>query len=727
MGADDDEWQTVRSSRRRSNSTPATVTLLKRSLPIPVVPLAIRALTIEETEAEVSHREKEKAAKALKKKKRATSLKEQEVLSRSAKTDASSPKLSTADALHADTSQPLAVSSPKPVAQPMASQAAVSLSPASFLQHFMAFVEWLCSKLGIVLSKSPSKKLSHRARKAATAAAAAAAGQQQPPSLSSDPGKVPNASAGPSSTTTAAAGQNVAAAESKPRSVSNSAASGATGPVEGAPARQDITNPKAAPACSSAQPSSTTVATAAASVKSAISSRGNHAAPAATAAAENAKPHTTPAAQAAKAKPASMVSGSGWKDGQFLASHVPAAHADVLTGLTVAGELVLTAGYDGAVKVWSWPKGSTSAPRYLKSLVGHTGRVEAICSNWATKTAVTAGRDSMLKVWRLDASDGARGSKEAASHYVYESVKSMAVDWSAPGGGSAILGARSGSISFWQLETGRKLQVLKHAHSEEVGVLHLQGQLLFSGGRDEVVRVWDLRQGGQAVAALRGAKSRVCALTSTDHSLFVGDCSSSIKVFDLRALPVLDPASRVGTHRSGEDLDSSVPRLLPSSHIPNVPTFAGDVCPVAGLWHSAKQGVLVSSSIAWWTENTEALEEAPEGDGMLPLACLNVFSVGGGAAVSYAHTLRVAPGVVTCIGSDAEGARLAVGNATGGLSVLSLGQGQGKATAQDVGAGDDAAALVTALDVGVQEFSDDEGDDAEEGGEDDDEEAGELL
>lgn len=48
--------------------------------------------------------------------------------------------------------------------------------------------------------------------------------------------------------------------------------------------------------------------------------------------------------------------------------------------------------------------------------------------------------------------------------------------------------------------------MLKNAHSEEVGVLHLQGQLLFSGGRDEVVRVWDLRQGAQAVAALRGAK-----------------------------------------------------------------------------------------------------------------------------------------------------------------------------------------------------------------------------
>lgn len=49
-------------------------------------------------------------------------------------------------------------------------------------------------------------------------------------------------------------------------------------------------------------------------------------------------------------------------------------------------------------------------------------------------------------------------------------------------------------------------QVLKNAHSEEVSVLHLQGQMLVSGGRDELVHVWDLRQAGRKVAALRGAK-----------------------------------------------------------------------------------------------------------------------------------------------------------------------------------------------------------------------------
>lgn len=102
---------------------------------------------------------------------------------------------------------------------------------------------------------------------------------------------------------------------------------------------------------------------------------------------------------------------------------------------------------------------------------------------------------------------------------------------------------------------------------------------------------------------------------------------------------------------------------------------------------------------------------------MLPLACLNIFSIGGAATASYTHTLRVAPGVVTCIGADEDGERLLVGNATGGLSVLSLAQGRGKA-AVVAAEGQETAVLLNALDVGVQEFSDDEGDeDSEEDGE----------
>lgn len=54
--------------------------------------------------------------------------------------------------------------------------------------------------------------------------------------------------------------------------------------------------------------------------------------------------------------------------------------------------------------------------------------------------------------------------------------------------------------------------------------------------------------------------------------------------------------------------------MLPSSpsaaapeprRLPNGPSFAGDACPTAGLWSCSRASVLLSTSIAWWTENRE--------------------------------------------------------------------------------------------------------------------------
>ncbi len=54
--------------------------------------------------------------------------------------------------------------------------------------------------------------------------------------------------------------------------------------------------------------------------------------------------------------------------------------------------------------------------------------------------------------------------------------------------------------------------------------------------------------------------------------------------------------------------------MLPSSpsaaapeprRLPNGPSFAGDACPTAGLWSCGRASVLLSTSIAWWTENRE--------------------------------------------------------------------------------------------------------------------------
>ena len=46
---------------------------------------------------------------------------------------------------------------------------------------------------------------------------------------------------------------------------------------------------------------------------------------------------------------------------------------------------------------------------------------------------------------------------------------------------------------------------------------------------------------------------------------------------------------------------------------PPCPLCAGDQCPVAGLKRSASSHVLVSSSMAWWTDNTKVCGGGADG------------------------------------------------------------------------------------------------------------------
>ena len=117
-------------------------------------------------------------------------------------------------------------------------------------------------------------------------------------------------------------------------------------------------------------------------------------------------------------------------------------------------------------------------------------------------------------------------------------------------------------------------------------------------------------------------RGRPCSFSADNGLLYVGDFSSTVKVFDLRRAWDAGGSSPLQT-------------IPPAVNIPNAPAFCGDACPIAAMHRIPSYGggggggFLVSSSIGWWTSNRAAIEEAPE-DEDDPVACLNVHKIGVG-------------------------------------------------------------------------------------------------
>ena len=215
----------------------------------------------------------------------------------------------------------------------------------------------------------------------------------------------------------------------------------------------------------------------------------------------------------------------------------------------------------------------------------------------------------------------------------------------------------------------------------------------------------------------------------------MGDYSSTVKVFDLRS----------SSNSSGGG--GGILPLEPVAIIPNSPAFCGDACPVAGLYRSPAAGavsggsgdvcggLLVSSSIGWWTANRRALEEAPE-DQDQPIACLNMHWAANPAhpvpssppPMEYLHTLRLRPGVVTCMAAAGEEAgggatsdselrvRFLVGTSAGDLIGVAVaartGSSKKKGGGGDEVEGEGEGGLLfdDGLAMGLEELSDDESD-----------------
>lgn len=99
------------------------------------------------------------------------------------------------------------------------------------------------------------------------------------------------------------------------------------------------------------------------------------------------------------------------KNGQLL-KRLPCQTGKLMSMVVCTDQLIATGGSDNAVRVWDWQREIES-----DTLLGHTGSVAALAFDPASKTIISGGFDTTVRVWRLKdaASDQGSGDQNSAA------------------------------------------------------------------------------------------------------------------------------------------------------------------------------------------------------------------------------------------------------------------------------------------------------------------------
>jgi tetratricopeptide (TPR) repeat protein len=146
---------------------------------------------------------------------------------------------------------------------------------------------------------------------------------------------------------------------------------------------------------------------------------------------------------------------------------------------TPDGERLLTASFDGAVKIWDV---RTGQPR--RALPGHTGRVVGVHVTPDGRYAVTADQTA-VHVWSLP--DGRQ--VHATTVGSGGTVRSLGVS---PSGDTIVTGHADGEVKVWGRDGGA-VTSLHHGHGRVLSVAFApDGARLVTAGDDGRIKVWDV-------------------------------------------------------------------------------------------------------------------------------------------------------------------------------------------------------------------------------------------
>jgi WD40 repeat protein len=216
---------------------------------------------------------------------------------------------------------------------------------------------------------------------------------------------------------------------------------------------------------------------------------------------------------------------AGFKIIKTLAGHTDAVHA---VAFGKDSQTLASAGTDKTVILWD-----IGAEKPKHQLKEHTATVAALVFADDGKTLVSAGAEAALILW-----DAQAGKKRQAITTPYQAIAALAV---APDGKTVCAGGVEvkldtdlGMIRAFSAADGKETQTpIQHGAGVLALAFGLDGTSIASGGRDHIVRLWDLKTGAERRKWIGHLGAIDCLAFSKDGAALIsGSHDQLVKVWN---------------------------------------------------------------------------------------------------------------------------------------------------------------------------------------------------